>query len=56
MKYRVFVEKDTHGKPLNYGIAFKFMWWWIPCGAVGYFKRKDAEAAVAAMNGTREIL
>lgn len=56
MKYKVYVEKDEKGKPWNYGVACKFLWWWIPCGAFGYTNRKYAEDVCAQMNGKRQIL
>lgn len=56
MKYAVFEELNSDGITTNYGIATKILFWWIPCGSHGYFKREDAEAAVKSLNGTMRIL
>jgi len=49
--YKVIEYCNEQGEVGFYGIASKLLWWWIPCGMVGYFNKKDAKDVCSKLNG-----
>ena len=54
-KYRIVAECDTNGKPFNYVIQRRFLFFWIPL-FIDYAYLDDAIRAVLRLSGENKVV